>query len=173
MTKTLTEADNRAEFETLVEPCKQRLWTFLLRLVQNREQAEDLFQETLLRAWRGLPKYRDRGQSLSWLFRIAHNVVRDDWRRQARRPQLVMPDELPDVADAGRADDRLTARERQGRVSRGLRSLTFEQRQVFLLRVHTDMTFGAVAELIGAPLSTVINRMRDALAKLTEAVEDN
>ena len=168
-----TEPGKRVQFEALVEPCKQRLWTFLLRLVQDRGRAEDLFQETLLRAWRGLPSYRDRGRFLSWLFRIAHNVVRDDTRRMATRPQLVVPQELPEVADASSADDLVTAGERRRRVSRCLSALTYEQREVFLLRLHSDLTFGAVAELTGAPLSTVINRMRDALAKLTEAMEND
>lgn len=163
--------DERARFEALVEPCKRRLWTFLLRLVQDRTRAEDLFQETLLRAWRGLAGYRDQGRFLSWLFRIAHNVVRDDARRLATRPQLVVPRELPEIPDATGTDERVMAGEARRRVGRCLSDLPHEQREVFLLRMHSDMTFRAIAELTGAPLSTVINRMRDALVKLNQAME--
>lgn len=173
MSLTLPTSPAAEAFETLLEPCKRRLWTFLLRLVRDRALAEELYQETLLRAWRGLPTYEDDGRFLSWTFRIAHNVVRDERRRRAARPALVTGTELPEVADARRSDDRVDARERRRRVSRRLPLLTAGQREVLLLRMHSDLTFREIAELVEAPLSTVINRMRDALEKLDCGVEDD
>ena len=165
-------ADNQALFEGLLEPCRKRVWTFLLRLAQNRTHAEDLYQDTLLRAWQALPTYRERGRFLSWLFRIAHNVVRDDRRRRASRPTLVVPIQLPDIPDSNRAGDKLEAGEKRRHLGRCLTLLTENQREVLLLRMHSDLTFRGIAELTGEPLSTVINRMRDALAKLGRAMED-
>lgn len=173
MSLTLPSSPAAEAFEALLEPCKRRLWTFLLRLVQDRALAEELYQETLLRAWRGLPAYEDDGRFLAWTFRIAHNVVRDERRRRAVRPTLVTGTELPEVADARRSDHRVEARERRRRVSRRLPLLTAAQREVLLLRMHSDLTFREIAELVEAPLSTVINRMRDALEKLDCEVEDD
>ena len=158
-------------FELMIEPCRRPLWTFLLRLVQDRTIAEDLYQETLLRAWRSLPAYHERGRFLSWLFRIAHNVVRDDRRRWNTRPLEVAMREVPEIAGPRRADERAEAGDVRRKLSQVLPDLTEGQRQVFLLRMHSDLTFQAIAELIEAPLSTVINRMRDALEKLEIAVE--
>ena len=158
-------------FELMIEPCRRPLWTFLLRRVGDRAHAEDLYQETLLRAWRALPTYTEGGRLLSWLFRIAHNVVRDEGRRQAARPSLVGLPELPEVVDTRRADDRVEASQTRERLNEGLRRLTEEQLHVFLLRMHSDLTFQQIAELTEAPLSTVLNRMRDALRKLDSAME--
>jgi RNA polymerase sigma-70 factor (ECF subfamily) len=164
-------SDSRALFEALVEPCRRVLWTFLLRLVGDRALAEDLYQETLLRAWKGLAGYHERGRFVSWLLRIAHNVVRDEARRRAARPTLVVPAELPEIAEDATAEHLVAAGEARHRVGDCVSQLTREQREVFLLRMHSDLDFKAIAELTGAPLSTVINRMRDALAKLSAAME--
>jgi RNA polymerase sigma-70 factor (ECF subfamily) len=158
-------------FELLLEPCRRPLWTFLARLVRDRSVAEDLYQETLLRAWRALPGYDERGRFSSWLFRIAHNVVRDHRRRRSARPvPVALPDRL-EAVDPARADQQARAGEARRRVSEALSGLTEEQRHVFLLRLHSDLTFQAIADLTGAPLSTVINRMRDAMRKLERAME--
>ncbi len=163
--------DIRILFETLVEPCKRRLWIFIRRMVQDRAQAEDLYQETLLHAWRALPGYQEKGRFISWLLRIAHNVVRNHWRSRAARPVLVVPPELPEVSDQTESDHRLLASEVRGHLHGRLSQLTREQREVLLLRMHSDLSFGAIAELTGAPLSIVINRMRDALGKLADLMD--
>lgn len=165
-------ADSAVLFESLVEPCRRRLWTFVRRMVGDEATAEDLYQEALLHAWRALPGYRERGRFLSWLFRIAHNVVRNDRRKRGVRPVLVAPPDGLDPPDPATADDRLRAGEVRRRLDQQLHDLTTEQREVFLLRMHSDLSFREIAELTGAPLSTVINRMRDALGKLADVLEE-
>lgn len=156
----------------LVAAYGPRIFGLHVRLIGRRDVAEDLTQETLLRALGGLASYRPEGKFQAWIFRIALNVARDWIRRRPREP-VTGTDPEPDGPPAGRsaaAPDRpeaaLEERERAARVEAALARLPVPDREVLLMRYYGDLAFKDIAEATGEPLGTVLARAHRALKKL-------
>ena len=155
--------DEPANLEDLLVASAPRVYGLLFRMVGRRDVAEDLMQETLLHALRGLESYRPEGKFRAWLFRIAANQARDWIRRQKRRPGV--EDGPVPVADDP-PDSGAVARERARAVEKGLASLSEPDREILLMRYYGDMTFKEIAQAGGEPLGTVLARAHRALKKL-------
>lgn len=160
MTDSPDEPENLQDLLVAYAP---RVYGLLLRIVGRRDVAEDLMQETLLRAFRGLESYQPEGKFRAWVFRIAVNQARD-WIRR-RRHQAPLPDDPRPAADAP-VDAPVLARERARRVEQALARLSDADREVLLMRYYGNMTFKDVAQATGEPLGTVLARAHRALKKL-------
>lgn len=159
-------------FTHLVSRHKDRLFAYLSRLSCDRSQAEDLLQETLLRAWRAFPRYDHRDKFSSWIFSIAHNTALDARRSAGVREAMVSvadPLERPAVDDP---ESLALAQELTVRVNELLNALPPKQLRVFLLRQHSDMSFKEIARLTQQPLSTVLGHMHYAVKKLRKLLRD-
>jgi RNA polymerase sigma-70 factor (ECF subfamily) len=158
-------------FETLVQKYQRPLFTFLLRLVGNRQSAEDLFQDTFLRVLRALPKYQEEGRFSGWLFGIANNLAVDLRRRKRVQRRYFLDDEaaLTAAIDCHNAvDAEVESAEVMRLIEAALQQLPEKQRQVFLLRQHGELSFKEIAELLGEPLNTVLSHMHYAVTKLRQ-----
>jgi len=160
MTDSPDEPENLQDLLVAYAP---RVYGLLLRIVGRRDVAEDLMQETLLRAFRGLKSYQPEGKFRAWVFRIAVNQARD-WIRRQRR-QAPLPDDPRPATDAP-VDAPALARERGRRVEQALARLSDADREVLLMRYYGNMTFKDVAQATGEPLGTVLARAHRALKKL-------
>jgi RNA polymerase sigma-70 factor (ECF subfamily) len=180
------EGDPRA-FELLLVRHERKVWSFLRRSVGDPTLAEDLLQEVFLRVikaradnadWQGDAKFT------TWVFAIARNLCIDHARRMVHRDarSLDAPTRL-DEEGGETLHDRLPdgARDAEGlasdgqvraRVDAAVAALPPDQREVFLLREVMDMPFAEIASVVGAPEPTVKSRMRYALERLREALED-
>lgn len=139
-------------FETLVARYEARVYSLLLRLVGNPTDAEDLAQETFVKAYRKLETWEAGRPFLSWLFKIAHNTALDFLR--ARRPEhqtLDDPEQPVDVAERAPAEPEIDA----GSVERALAELPPLYREALLLRHHEELDYAEIARITGAPLGTV------------------
>ncbi|MFQ5752870.1 MAG: RNA polymerase sigma factor [bacterium] len=159
-------------FTQLINKFQHSLFTYLLRLSGDRGQAEDLFQETLIRVWRYLPRYRHKNKFASWLFGIAHNVTIDAMRKQKVRDMISYTADLPECRSSENADAPIMADEIQREFEKVLQSLPQKQRQVFLLRQHSDMSFKEIAAVMHQPLNTVLSHMHYAASKLKQALSE-
>lgn len=141
-------------------------------MVGERSRAEDLFQETVLRVYRGIGGYRERGAFRSWVFRIGTNVALTDLRRRrvATEPLDARILELPDPAPAD-PQERLEAEERDDLIQTGLEALPEEQRAALLLRVRDGMEIRDIARTLCVPEGTVKSRIHYAVRRLKEFVE--
>lgn len=156
----------------LITRFKLPLFNYLLRLTGNRSDAEDLFQETLIKVWRHLPRYNHQNRFGSWLFGIAHNVAIDSMRKNKVRALLSYTAELPEYASPERPDSQLVVNEVQHEIEKVLQCLPDKQRQVFLLRQHSEMSFKEIATLLGQPLNTVLGHMHYAVSKLRKVLSE-
>jgi RNA polymerase sigma-70 factor, ECF subfamily len=171
-------------FEVLLARHRKPVYNFILRFVSNREQAEDLLQETFLRVIKGADSYQREAKFTTWLYTIARNQCVDLSRRMKlrRMSSLDAPGHSGDeegatlmdaVADGGAATDRAAAgSELQTRLKSAIEQLSEEQREVFLMREFLQMQFKEIAEITGVPENTVKSRMRYALEKLRDLLED-
>ncbi len=140
--------------------------SFVYNLVGDRQRAEELTQETFIRAYRGLGSIRNAGQFSTWLFGIARNVVREAVRERYRHsPNVALDDPLAlSVAD-GRpgADEELAATELGRTIRRALSSLSEDFRTVFVLKVLHQLSYDEIASITGASvgkLKTDLHRAR-------------
>ncbi|MEU5867162.1 MULTISPECIES: sigma-70 family RNA polymerase sigma factor [unclassified Nonomuraea] len=147
------------------------LMAFAVRLTGgDRRWAEDVVQETLVRAWRNLGDLRtDNGSLMPWLATVARRVVIDDRRRAGTRP-LDTVEEVPERANAVAAeDDRLL---REIVVTDAMLSLSPAHRQVLTETFLRDRTLQEAAETIGVPVGTVKSRVYYAMRALRIALEE-
>ena len=156
-------------FEELVNRHGSAVLSFLVHLTGDRDRADDLFQETFLKALDSLGHYRDRQKLRSWLIKIAHRTALDDMKRVGRRASRVSVDSEAVPAASGPArlpDAAFEERERLEMVFAAVTALPEKQRRVFLLRQQGDLTFREIAELTEQPLGTVISQMGYAVKHL-------
>jgi len=166
-------------FEALLRRHRAPLFTFLLRMLGERERAEDLAQETFLRIVKGAQAWEHRARFQTWLFTIARNLCVDQSRRDRFRradsldaqgpgDEPAMVDSVPGrEIDPGRGAE--SARLRPV-LQRALLSLPAEQREVFVLREQAGVPFREIAEIQGVNENTVKSRMRYALEGLRKAL---
>jgi RNA polymerase sigma-70 factor, ECF subfamily len=148
------------------------LFVFAYRAVGSREAAEDVVQETFVRAWKAADSFdAERGAVSTWLFAIARNVIIDLRRRQQARPREVAPvdsDRGPAVADASALDRALEA----WQVADALQRLTPQHREVILEAYYRDRSVAETAERLQVPPGTVKSRLYYGLRNLRLALEE-
>ena len=147
------------------------LYTVAYRLTGNRDDAEDLVQEVLLRVRRGLETYQP-GSMEGWLSRIATNAFLDEVRRRRRRPVDLLPDD-PDrvLPSAASAEDALSADVLPDDVQDALRSLPEDYRAAVVLCDVVGLPYQEIGEALGVPVGTVRSRIHRGRALLREALK--
>jgi RNA polymerase sigma-70 factor (ECF subfamily) len=146
------------------------LWGFCMRLTgQDGARAEDVVQETLLRAWRNADALdQSQGSVRAWLFTVARNIVIDEWRTKRSRSELSMAD-VPDVADEVDRTDGLIL---SWMVAEALSTLSTEHRAVLLECYYRGASVAEAARRLGVPEGTVKSRTHYALRALRLALEE-
>src|ERR1700689_3103343 len=161
----------------LVERCQHRLGRYLLYPIGRREHAEDLAQETWVRVLQRGSQYNGRQRFDPWLFAIARNLAIDYLRKKRKAVQTVS---LPDDHDAvlllpssGPSPFEAAARSQDAmRLAGRLQILAPLYREALLLRFQEDMSLPEIAQVVGAPVTTVSSRIYRGLAALRSAFEE-
>jgi RNA polymerase sigma-70 factor (ECF subfamily) len=146
------------------------LWSFCMRLTgQDAAHAEDVVQETLLRAWRNADVLdRSQGSLRAWLFTVARNIVIDEWRTKRSRNELSVA-EVPDVSDGVDQTDGLIL---SWVVAEALSTLSPEHRAVLRECYYQGAPVAEAARHLGVPEGTVKSRTHYALRALRLALEE-
>jgi RNA polymerase sigma-70 factor (ECF subfamily) len=184
----LMEAFQRGDthaFERLLKKHRKPVFNFIHRQVNHEATAEDLMQEVFLRVIKGAPTYKRQAKFTTWVYTIARNLCVDHTRRAKHRKaaSLDQPVGREDkersstmgdmVADKGpQVDRQVIGRELQGRLQLAIAALNEEQREVFLMREYLNLPFKEIADIVGVPENTVKSRMRYALDRLRQSLEE-
>jgi RNA polymerase sigma-70 factor (ECF subfamily) len=164
-------------FNLLIRRWERPIYALAYRTIGREEDARDICQETFLKAYRGLPKFRGQAKFSSWLYRIALNVCRDWARRERRTPVVQAPEntdllELSTAAEPSESIEDLVARRDMTRaVERVMARLPEEQRTAIVLKEYHGLTFQEIADLLDCPLSTVKTRLYQGLVVLRRELE--
>ena len=160
-------------FDELLARNQQQLFDFILALTRDKDKADDLFQETFIRAIVKIKdgQYFNQGKFLYWLMRIARNLLIDDVRKQKKGQAVnISDDELLTVIDCGHPyksrEDMLVAEELSGHMRQLMDLLPDEQREVVLMRYYQGLQFKDIAEITNVSINTSLGRMRYAIRNM-------
>jgi RNA polymerase sigma-70 factor (ECF subfamily) len=171
------QAGDEQAFQELIEPYRHALHVHCYRMLGSAQDAEDLAQETLLRAWRALARFEPRAQFQTWLYRIATNACLDELERRPRRPELIdpFPDRPLGESDAPVYDPAARYAIREGMelaLVRAIQELPGSQRPVLIFRDVLGWTAPEVAELLDTTVASVNSALQRARATVEEQLPD-
>lgn len=158
---------------------KSRIYTAIYLIVKDRYVAEDLLQETFIKAINTIRgnRYNEEGKFLPWISRIAHNLAIDHFRRSKRYPEIVL-EEGSRVFDTMQFseqsyENQQTARDSRSKLRSLIKELPTEQKQVLIMRHYLQMSFQEIADRTGVSINTALGRMRYALINLRKKMTKN
>lgn len=160
---------DREAFARLVEEHQRDVYRLCYRYVNDHHDASDLAQETFLRAFRSLGRFRGESRFSTWLYRIAVNACLN-FRSRRRPPGEPLPEALP--GPGGREAERLDREARARKVRAAVARLPEKQRATVILKVFQELTHEQVAEVLGSTVGTVKANLFHGLRNLRRLVEE-
>ena len=165
---------NNKAFDELLSRSQDKIFSYIMYIVKDENLANDLFQETFLKAITKMQsgRYTDTGKFFWWLTRVAHNVIIDYYRSQQSR-HIVEPTKDNDlsnlnsnsVLDGCRENEMANAQVLRD-VKKLMESLPEQQREVVFMRYYQELSFKEIAKITGVSINTSLGRMRYALINL-------
>ena len=173
------KGDNRA-FDLLLSRNQEKLFTYILFVVRDREMANDIFQDTFFKVITRLQqgKYVANGKFSAWLMRIAHNVMMDCYRQQRTQNIVDAPKEndLSNIGGTlleGTREGELVNNQVMEDVRRMITHLPAPQREVVFMRFYQQMSFKEIAEATSVSINTALGRMRYAILNLRRMTREH
>lgn len=171
---------NNDAFDVLIDRHQQSLFSYILYISRNRDLAEDVFQETFIKAITTIKqgKYVESGKFKAWISRIAHNLIFDHFRREQKEKMLYNDDFEYDLFNnSSLSDDNIETVMVKSQVMKDVRRLINHlpdvQREVLTMRYFEDLSFKEIAERTGVSINTALGRMRYAIINMRKIAEDN
>ena len=176
---TLYLEGNNSAFDVLLNRHKERLFNYIFFIVRSREVAEDIFQETFVKAIVTLQqgRYTNDGKFAAWITRIAHNLVIDQFRIERNENTVSNDDTEVDLLNdaklaEGTIENRMVNEQVLSDVRRLVDFLPDNQREVVYMRFYQDLSFKEISEITGVSINTALGRMRYALLNLRRMAEE-
>ncbi|MGE4432936.1 MAG: RNA polymerase sigma factor [Bacteroidales bacterium] len=178
--RTFANGDNQA-FDILLNRHKNRVFTYILLVVRNRDLAEDIFQEAFMKVIVTLKegRYTENGKFYAFVTRIAHNLIIDHYRRE-RNENTISNDAFTDVDlfnNATLSDETIVDHMVRNQVHMDVRNLMQHlpenQLEVVRMRFYEDLSFKEIADRTGVSINTALGRMRYALLNMRRMAQEN
>ena len=167
-------------FEQLIHRHKNKVFTYISLYIRDQALAEDIFQDTFLKVIQSVKngKYYDNGKFISWVMRIAHNLIIDHFRRIKQMNTISNDNYESDLFNSTRfaedsVEDDMVNRQIQKDVRKIINQLPDDQREVVILRHYADLSFKEIAEITNVSINTALGRMRYALINMRKIMEEN
>jgi RNA polymerase sigma factor (sigma-70 family) len=170
---------DQSAIESLINRHRSKVYTYILLTIKNQQLAEDLFQETFIKVIQSLRggKYRDNGRFLSWVIRIAHNLIIDHFRKEKQMNSVSNDDTEVDLFNSKKlSEENIEEMIINSQIRTEIRILINElpndQREVVLLRHYGGLSFKEIADQTDVSINTALGRMRYALINLRKLIEE-
>jgi RNA polymerase sigma factor (sigma-70 family) len=175
---------NEPALETLIHRHKKRLFSYIMTIANDRDLAEDVFQETFFKVINTLRKgnYNEEGKFLPWVERISHNLLIDHFRKDNRMPTISGGSnedgedfDIFDLLHNGEqtVEQEMSKRQINSDLRKLITKLPEDQREVLMMRHYYDMSFKEIAESTDVSINTALGRMRYALINLRKMIEEH
>ena len=171
---------NNSAFDELLTRHQSRVFSYILHIVKNRDLAEDIFQETFVKAIMTIKqgRYSENGKFVAWITRIAHNLV-IDYYRQEKSENTVSTDEdetnllnRKDLCESN-IEDEMVVEQIHNDVKRIIGALPESQREVLVMRYYRNMSFKEIADSTNVSINTALGRMRYAIMNMRRIAEEH
>lgn len=173
-----SKGENQA-FDTLLNRYQNRLYSYIFFIVKNTELAEDIFQETFVKAIMTIKqgRYTENGKFPAWLTRIAHNLIIDNYRQEKIENVVSCDEEDTNLLNnmkfsEGNIEMEMINDQIQADVRQLVKLLPDNQREVVYMRFYQDLSFKEIAEITGVSINTALGRMRYAVLNLRRMAEE-
>lgn len=186
-TKNLTDNElvekfisgNQQAIDTLIRRHRKRVFGYIFLLVKNHTLAEDIFQDTFVKVIHSLQKgkYTDNGRFVSWVMRIAHNLIIDHYRREKQLNTVSNESTPVDIFNSTRFSDKnveehIVYEQILSEVRTLVDCLPDDQKEVVMLRHYAGLSFKEIAEQTNVSINTALGRMRYALINMRKIMEE-
>lgn len=170
---------DQSAISKLIERHSRRVRDYIRMMVKDTDLAEDIFQETFIKAVRVIDegRYTDNGRFLSWVLRIAHNQVIDYFRAQKQNRQVSESNAGYNILGTLRfaensIEDRMVSSQIEADIRALVELLPQEQRDVVRMRYYDGLSFKEIAEQTGVSINTALGRMRYALINMRKMISE-
>lgn len=167
-------------FDALLNRHSDRVYTYILHIVKDSALADDIFQETFVKAITTIKqgRYSESGKFSAWITRIAHNLIIDNFRQEKSENTFSADTDDVDIFNRrdladGNIEDTLVKEQIHTDVRRIMDSLPDSQREVIDMRFFRDMSFKEIAEATGVSINTALGRMRYAVLNMRRIADKN
>lgn len=178
LVKAYAEGNNEA-FDTLLKRHKDRIYNYIKRIIKNEDVANDIFQETFVKAILTIRqgRYTENGKFPAWISRIAHNLIIDYYRQE--KSENLQSADLDDVDVLNRKElcedtieDVIISEQIREDVKYLIEELPALQREVLIMRYYQGLSFKEIAEITGVSINTALGRMRYAILNLRRLAQE-
>lgn len=171
---------NNNAIDTLIDRHKNRVFTYIVIAVKDKQLAEDIFQDTFIKVIKSLKagNYKEEGRFLSWVLRIAHNLVIDHFRHAQNFKTIAPVDHEHDIfnrlemADKT-IEDHIVYDQITSDVKKLIDFLPAEQKEVLVMRLYEGLSFKEIADQTNVSINTALGRMRYALINMRKLIQEN
>ncbi|MBD5183929.1 MAG: sigma-70 family RNA polymerase sigma factor [Bacteroidales bacterium] len=178
LVKAYAEGSNSA-FDQLLKRHQNRIFNYILRIIKNEDIANDIFQETFVKAINTIRqgRYTENGKFPAWISRIAHNLIIDYYRQE--KAENLQSSDLTDVNILNRKElceqtieDMIISDQIREDVKYLIQELPDLQREVLEMRYYKNLSFKEIAEITGVSINTALGRMRYAILNLRRLAQE-
>jgi RNA polymerase sigma factor (sigma-70 family) len=170
---------DHSAIEVLINRHRSKVYTYILLTIKNQQLAEDLFQETFIKVIQSLRggKYKDNGKFLSWVIRIAHNLIIDHFRKEKQLNSISNDDTEVDLFNSKKlsednVEELIISSQIRSEIRTLINELPDDQREVVLLRHYGGLSFKEIADQTDVSINTALGRMRYALINLRKLIQE-
>lgn len=170
---------NNEAFDCLLRRHQEKTFNYILRVVKNEDIANDIFQETFVKAILTIKqgRYTENGKFPAWISRIAHNLIIDYYRQEKSENMQSTDVEDLDVLNKkelceGTIEDEIISNQIRDDVQMLITLLPDLQREVLVMRYYDNLSFKEIAEKTGVSINTALGRMRYAIINLRRIAEE-
>ena len=177
----ITEFVNGDErsIELLILRYKSKVYSYINLYIRNRDVADDIFQDTFLKVVQSVRsgRYLDDGRFISWVLRIAHNLIIDYFRHEKQSGLILNEDYESDLFNSYKLcedniENTMMKRQIMHDIRKLISGLPDDQREVVIMRHYTGMSFKEIADMTGVSINTALGRMRYALINMRKMIEE-
>ncbi len=176
---SLYATGENAAFDELLQRHQNRIFTYIVNIVRDKNLADDLFQETFVKAIITINqgRYTENGKFLAWIIRIAHNLIIDHYRQEKQLSQVSSDNEEVDILNRKELsedtiEDTLVRHQILKDVRNLVNALPDLQREVLEMRYYMNLSFKEIAEATGVSINTALGRMRYAILNLRRIADE-
>jgi RNA polymerase sigma-70 factor (ECF subfamily) len=182
LVKTLSKSKKgeRAYFEQMVLVNKKKVFTYIRHYIRDVALAEDILQDTFLKVFQSVKagKYSDNGKFISWMMRIAHNLVIDHFRGIKQMNTISNDNNEVDLLNSKRfaednIEDDMINRQIHKDIRKVVQQLPDDQKEVVILKHYAGYSFKEIADITNVSINTALGRMRYALINIRKFMENN